>query len=52
MFWGDGQTKNYMPVDILIYWFPRRARNERDRDFQNDDNFVKTAVKLDAARME
>ena len=33
MFWGDGQTKNDVPTDILTDWFPRRAGSGRDGDF-------------------
>ena len=52
MFWGYGQTKDYVLTDTVTDWFPIRDRSERTEISQNDDNFVDDSAKLDAARTE
>ena len=51
MFWGDGQTKNEVPTDILTSWFNKRSRSGRTNIFQNNDNFFGAVGKLNAERM-
>ena len=41
MFWGDGKMKNDVSTDILAYWFPRRAVNGRDVDFEKGPQFFR-----------